>query len=417
MEIKGALKLLERRVDEAEIYRSKEHSQSLGIKKGEVDLLKVSMSEGYGVRVIIGKKMGFAFSNRLNEAVLDRAVNSAKIAEADIHLSMPPEQKYGRGGGLDREIESLGTEDLLEFIKELISPCKGYKVTPTSGAINTSSYEEEIANLHGLFGRDCGTTMTAYLSTVAGDTDVATGFYYDTSRFLDLNFEEIGKEAARLARSSVDAQRVGTMNTNLILRPHAVSELLENTLIPSFNADSVQRKRSFLAGRVGEKIAPGLDMTDDGTLKDGLSTGKFDAEGVSSKKTALVKDGKLRGFMYDTYAANKEGTESTGNAWRDSFSTLPQIAPSNMVVSGKGNIGEGLVVHGLIGAHTSNPASGDFSVETRNAFLDGKPVKKAIISGNVFELLKNIEGFGKDVKQVSSVVSPSIEFSDITVVG
>ena len=279
------------------------------------------------------------------------------------------------------------------------------------------SYEEEIANTHGLSGTDKGTIITAYLSTVAKDAGVSTGSYYDVSRLLDLDFFEIGKEAAHLASSSLGAERVKTLKTDVILKPPAVTELFEHALMPSFSAEGVQRGRSQLGDKVGETIAVDVGMTDEGHLKNGLMSAKFDSEGVSSGKTPLLTDGVLRGFLYDTYTASKGGVKSTGNASRDSFSSIPQVAPTNVIVAGSGEITEGLVVHGLIGAHTSNPVSGDFACETRNAFLDGKPVRKAIISGNVFEVLKNIKGFGKDTKQFSHIVSPSIQFSDVTVTG
>lgn len=417
MELEAALKLLAKQADEAEIFRETERSRTLETKKGEVDLFKESISEGYGVRVIKDNRMGFAFSNRLDETLIERALDSAKIAEVDEHTALPEAQSYGKGVGFDREIESLGIDTLLDFVHEILSPCKEYSVTPTTGSITAGSYEEEIVNSHGLSGADEGTTVSAHLTAVARDSDISTGFYYDISRYLDLDFGEIGREASRLAKESLNAKRVETFTTNLILKPHAVAELLEHALMPSFSADNVQRGRSSLAGRVGEEISLNASIIDDGTLEKGLLTGKFDSEGVAQRKTPLVEDGVLSGFLYDTYTASKESTGSTGNASRDSFSSMPQVAPSNVIVSGKGEIGEGLVVHGLIGAHTSNSVSGDFSVETRNAFLDGKPVKKAIISGNIFELLKDVKGFGNDVKQFSHIVSPSIEFSDVTVVG
>jgi PmbA protein len=417
MEVKEGLSMLAKQADEAEIFRSSERSMTLEIKGTEIDLTKESVSEGFGIRVIVGKRAGFAFSNRLDEAVLKRAIGSAKIAEKDEHLGLPDVQKYGKGGGYDNGIVALDVEALIGFSRELVSPCGDYGVIPTTGSITASSYEEEIANVHGVSGTDNGTMMTAYLSTVAKDTEVATGFYYGVSRFMDLDFADIGKEAARLASTSLGAGKVGTLKTDLIMKPSAVTELFEHSLLPSFSADSVQRGRSVLGGKLGEEIAGNVSITDSGNLQEGLMSAKFDGEGVSSKDTPLLEDGVLRGFLYDTYTANKDGIKSTGNATRDSFSSAPQVGPNNVTVRGRGDIGDGLVVHGLIGAHTSNPVSGDFSCETRNAFLDGLPVKKAIVSGNVFELLKNIKGFGTDVKQYSHIITPSIQFSDVTVIG
>ena len=417
MEIEEALNRLSKKADEAEVYRTSERQVTLEIKGREIDLTKESVSRGFGIRVIVGKRAGFAFSNRLDDAVLSRALGSAKIAEKDEHLTLPQMQKYGKGGGYDSEIVALEGEALIGFSRELVAPCKDYKAIPTTGSVTASSYEEEIANIHGVEGTDTGTMMTAYLSTVAKDTEIATGFYYDVSRFLGLDFAGVGEEAARLASSSLGASRVGTLKTDLIMKPSAVTELFENTLLPSLSADNVQRGRSVLGEKIGEEIADGISVTDSGSLKDGLMSAKFDGEGVSSKETPLLDDGVLRGFLYDTYTANKEDKKSTGNASRDSFSSSPQVGPNNVTVKGPGDIGEGLVVHGLIGAHTSNPVSGDFSCETRNAFLDGRPVKKAIISGNVFEMLKNVKGFGHDAKQYSHIISPSIQFSDVTVIG
>ena len=64
-----------------------------------MELFKESMSEGHGIRVIKEGRMGFAFSNRLDETAIDGAVGSAKIAEVDEHIMLPGAQKYGRGGG------------------------------------------------------------------------------------------------------------------------------------------------------------------------------------------------------------------------------------------------------------------------------------------------------------------------------
>jgi PmbA protein len=205
------------------------------------------------------------------------------------------------------------------------------------------------------------------------------------------------------------------METTLILKPYAAAELLQFAFAPSFSADNVQRRRSVLANKIGEELFPGIEVIDDGAIAGGLMSAKFDSEGVKTQKTVLVSKGVLKGFIYDTYTANKGKTKSTGNAERDSYASPPRIGPSNFVLKGKGKIGNGLVVHGLIGCHTANPVSGDFSVETRNAFLNGEPVK-AMISGNIFDLLKKCVGFGDDYKQVSFVKCPSIEFSSIKVV-
>ncbi len=416
MDAEKALKILMKSADEAEIFSSKGISNDLEIKKGKIETFRGSSHFGYGIRVIKNKKMGFAFSNKLDEKVLQRAMEVAKVGERDEFLSLPGKQKYARTGTYDRRIAELEVEGAMEFARVLVSPCESYGVIPTTGVISWSVSEVEIWNSNGVAASDKATACACYLNTAAEGE--SSGFYYDVSRALDLDFAGVGREAARLARDSLNAGEIGVLTTDLILMPHAAAELLENVLIPSFNADNVQRRRSSLAGKLREKIfSEKLNIVDDGTLRRGLSTAKFDGEGIKSQRTKLVRKGVLKGYLYDTYTANKGEAKSTGSAERDSYASLPHIEPSNFIVSGSGRIEEeGLVVHGLIGAHTANPASGDFSVETRNAFLDGKPVKRAIISGNIFNILNKIEGFGKDYKQVSSVRAPRIRFKDVRVV-
>jgi PmbA protein len=420
MDIDKALDILMKEVDEAEIYFSKSTSNEIEIKKGSVDLFKESYSIGYGIRVINKGKLGFAFSNSLDEKVIRNALATAKISEQDKFHSLPEKQRYSDVKDVyDPKLMNIQPEEMSEFAAPLMEACESHGVQATTGGIAWSSYEVKIMNSLGLRCKDKGTACSCYLSTVAKDDKTATGFYSDASRKLDLDFYEIGATAAKLAKDSLNAERIDTLTSNIILKPHAVAGLFEHALIPSFNADNVQRNRSLLAGKLNQRVfSERLNIIDDGRLKKGLLSAKFDGEGVKTQRTVLVNNGVLKNYLYDIYTANKGNAKSTGNSERDSYYALPQVDASNFIISGEGNItGRGLVVYGLIGAHTANPVTGDFSVETKNAFLNDKPVKKAIISGNIFELLNKVEGTGKDYKQVSSVFAPTVEFSEVRVIG
>jgi len=404
MDIEKALRILENLVDEAEIFYSRDENNEVVVKNGKIDTFKENISRGFGIRVIKDKRVGFCYSTKLNEEVLHKAVRIAKLSESDKFLSLPERQKY--------------SEDIAKFVKELTSACWDYEVIPTYSIISFGSSRDLIYNTNGIEGEDKSTSIFCYLSTVAKHgSEVATGFDYEISSRLDIDFFRMGEKAAKLAKESLNAEKIEVLTTNLILKPYAFAELIENTLIPSLSAENVQRGRSLLAGKIGEKLFSDINITDDGILENGVYTSKFDGEGVARQRTKLVEKGVLKNYLYNTYTANKDNKKSTGNASR-SYSSLPDIAPTNFKVSGKGKLSEeGLVVHGLIGAHTSNFVTGDFSVETRNAFLNGKPIKKAIISGNIYELLKKVAGFGKDYRQVSNVIAPSIEFEEIRVAG
>ncbi len=416
--IEKALNRLSKRADEAEIFKIESKNASIKTKKHAIDSFKEKSALGYGVRVIKDKKMGFYSTNSLNEKAIDTAVKIAKIAERDKDLTLPDKQAYKQFSYPAIEME---VEEGIEMARELVSAGKDLKdVNLTSGTISWGDSTVTVTNTNDVYGEKSEFTLSAYLGTVAKGAEPATGFHFEVSRKKDINAFEVGRAACTLARDSLNAKSLKTGERRVILKPMAVTELLENTLIPSFSADNVQRGRSKLQGMLGEKLFSGINIIDDPTLDSGLMSETFDDEGVSARKTGLVENGVLKGFLYDTYTASKEAIESTGNGARPSHSALPSVGPSNFIINGEDRMeaeDSALIVHGLVGAHTANPISGDFSCETRNAFLDGQPIKKAIVSGNLFEILKEGVKFGDDEKQYSSVRSPSIELSDVMVVG
>jgi len=169
---------------------------------------------------------------------------------------------------------------------------------------------------------------------------------------------------------------------------------------------------------MGKKIASeDFFMEDDGLLSGGIGSSSFDGEGVPSQNTPLIENGVLRSFLYDSYTAGKVGERSTGNAVRSGYTEVPKVGIRNLVVSSSESRDlieetKGILVNDLIGAHTANPISGDFSLEAKNSFLvtpdeTPKPIKSMMLAGNIFELLKDIE-VGEDVRAVGAIVTPTV---------
>ena len=188
------------------------------------------------------------------------------------------------------------------------------------------------------------------------------------------------------------------------------------------------RGRSILHDKIGEEITnSNLSIIDNPLLEDAMGTTKADGEGTASKETVLVEDGVLKSFLYDIYTANKAGCESTSNGYRGSYLTTPDIGPSNLEFKFKNEfelaeIDNGVLTTSVLGAHTANPISGDFSVEANNAFTiengeitDG--VKKAMISGNIYELMRKCDALKSEVKQKGSFIIPKLLVHDLKVIG
>jgi PmbA protein len=429
----SALKLAENAgADEAEIFCVKGRSIAIDIRNDVIDLAKESIVSGIGIRTIVNGAVGFSSTNdleRVEEACI-LAVKSAKVRGSDPQWSgLPEKEKPAQVRDIfDKNIANIEIDSCIDYTSMMIEGAKTSSIMPTSGHFLCGSATKLILNTSGIEIEEQDTIVQASIDTITKDAPFSTASEFDMSRKLDIDFYRIGEKASDLALRSQNGKSTQTRDTSVLLEPLAFSDILENTLVASLNADNVQKGRSSLIGKMDTIIAAeNLFIIDDGTFSGGLGTSSSDDEGTPSRRTVVVKNGVLSSFLYDRYTAGKEKKESTGNALRPSFTSTPSIGIRNLIIEHPSfdvisDTKDGVIVNTVIGAHTANPISGDFSVEARNSFLieNGEiasPIKSMMISGNIFELLRNIDGTGKDVRKVGNVITPTVRVSKMRVVG
>lgn len=417
------LSLAEREgAQEAEVFGIQGHSVDVDLRKNSVELASESFHCGLGLRAVVLGSVGFSSTSNMEllPLVARSAVKSARARGSDdAWRSLPHPEKIVQPTGIyDARMERIGPEECLDLAMSLQRGCAEVKgAEPVSGSVGCVFGTDYVVNSLGIELQETSTMMHASMETIARAGDVATGSEFQNSRALQPSLEDVGRAAAEMAKASLGGTKGESGNFDVLLKPIAVAELLEATLLPAVFADSVQKGRSALIGRVGEKIASeSLQITDDGLLSGGLDSSSFDGEGVPSQRNVLVEDGILLGFLYDSYTAGKDGVKSTGNAVRSGYSDVPRVGIRNTIMSSPDAHdlfaeAEGYLVNGLIGAHTANPISGDFSVEARNVFYiapgeDPKPIRSLMLAGNIFEILLDIE-LGTDVRSVGSIVTPT----------
>lgn len=429
-----ALELAEQAgADEAEIFCIKGRSIMIDVQRDTIDLAKESLVSGTGIRAVVNGAIGFSSTNdpeRIEEACI-LAVKSARVRHGDPQWSGLPEKNTPANvkGIFDNNIANLGTETCIDYTAEMIEGAKSLpSAVPTSGHFFCATSTQLILNSHGVEISEKDTIIQASIDTISRDPHMSTASEYDISRQLDLDFYKIGEKASLLAFRSQDGKSVQTRDTAVLLEPFAFADILENTLVTSLNSDNVQKGRSSLIGKMSTVIAAEeLSIIDDGTLGGGIGTAPSDDEGTPSKRTEVINKGVLSSFLYDCYTAGKEKKESTGNAVRGSYTSTPSIGIRNLIIKHPSSdvvaeTQDGVLVHTVIGAHTSNPISGDFSVEARNSFLvkNGEiasPIKSMMISGNIFDVLRNIDGTGKDIRKVGNVITPTVRVSKMKIIG
>jgi PmbA protein len=410
--------------EEAEVYGISSLSYDIDLRRAQVELASRSLHRGLGLRAVLAGAVGFSSTSDMSllSSVARSAVQSARARGPDpAWRSLPRPEKVARPENtFDPRLAEIGPEECLDLAEGLVAGCSQVAgAEPVSGGLACACGSSFIINSWGLELEEKGTIMQASLEAISRGADVATGSDFYISRCLASSLEEVGRSAAEMARSSLGGQKAESGTFDVLLRPQAAAELLEYTLIPALLADSIQKGRSVLAGRIGESIASErLAITDDGLLSGGIDSSAFDGEGVPSQRTVLIEDGTLKAYLYDSYTAGKEGIRSTGNATRGGYTALPRAGARNFIISSpqSQNLLEetgGYMVSGLIGAHTANPISGDFSVEARNAFAispgeGSRPIRSLMLAGNIFELLRDIE-VGRDVRSVGSIVTPTVK--------
>ncbi len=433
---------LKKGAEEAEAYVYVGQTTNVGVERGQIAKSNRIIDRGIGIRAVVNKAVGFAYTNIIEEqnAIEDailRALSAAKASKPDQDWKAFPEKMPHAAAEkiYDPKILELRAEDLVNIASSMLDAAVNVnkRVFPIEGGVGAAYLSNAIANSNGIASFDKGTMIECSLATIAKEGNAVTPvcFEFNAERNYAINAEWVGKEAAHLAVSALKTKRIETKNTKIVLTPFALQELFYFTLINAVKADNVQREQSAFKGKIDEKVASEkVTICDDGLFPRGLRTATFDAEGVPHQKTLIVEKGMLRNFLYDNYAAKKEGGESTGNAARAGYLSTPSIEATNFHVMPGGmtaeelmeEVDDGLIIYYLQGAHSSNPVSGEFSVVATPAWKIrkgeiGHCSRGVMLAGSIFEVLKNVIAVANNERKIGQLIAPWILVENVRVIG
>jgi len=333
--------------DSAEVYIMQSQDLSIEVSNGEIETLKNAEARGLGIRVYKDQGMGYSFSADFSgtalESVIHQAVANAAIVEKDPFNKMPSGNfDYPKLELYDPEIVSTDLEDKINLAKdiEIAAKAEDKRITITENSTYQDSvYSVTIVNSNGLDAVYRGAYCGGYAFLVGEEEgDNQTGFAVQYGlKYSQLNPQKIGQEAAQKAVRMLGAKEISSQKATVVLDPYVVTNFL-GVLSPSLSSESVQKGRSLFTGKIGEMVAAkNISIIDDGILPGGIASSPFDGEGVSSQKTVLIENGKLNGFLYNTYTAAKDNLQSTGNSTRGSYKSTPEVGTTNFYIA-KGDI-------------------------------------------------------------------------------
>ena len=426
---------------EYEVYYVDRESLGISVYKEEVEKYNLNNSAGLSFRGKLGDRIGYSYTEILDEDAIDMLVKKAKenvsaIENNDIQFIYEGDKEYKEISTYYEALENLAPDKLINIAINMEKEAKKYcnKVESFSGcAISYSSGKYGIINSKGLNLKNKSNLLTAYVVPIVKDGEnMYDGCGYVVAKSLDeIDPAKIAKMGVDEALSKIGATSIPAGNYKVIINNEAMVSLL-STFAGIFSGDAVQKGLSLLKGKEGEIIASDIvNLVDDPHLKDGLASVAFDDEGVATVKTYLIQDGKLNTLLHNLKTANKAGVKSTGNGFKASYASPISVSPTNFYIEPGVNsleemtkkIDKGLIITDLAGLHSgANSITGDFSLAAKGFYIESgvktHPVEQITVAGNFFTLLTDIQEVGNDLKfPMSSVGSPSIMIKELSIAG
>ena len=371
------------------------------------------------VRAVFGKKVASGTTNRLDEpSVRDLVDNVARMAslvdENQDFVSLPkPVVPIKSVNAYCDSTANSTPERRAETVRALVA--ESDKIGGTAaGSFTVQSYERAVRNTLGI-DACCRGTYANLLTVVTGPDG---GFGYAAASSGDvsnIDGRAIGEEASVRAKASRNPVGIEPGEYECVLLPYAVADMTNMLGWMGFGAREYQEERSFVCGKLGTKIASeSVSIWDDG-LDPRTIASPFDSEGVAKQRIDLVKNGVATGILYDSYAAHKEGKQSTGHApWGRAGNLI--VAPGDasvedMIASTK----RGLLVTRFHYTNVAHAMSASFTGMTRDGtFLieNGRiatPVKNLRFTQSITEALADTQMIGRDLKLEDRALVPALK--------
>ncbi len=423
---------------EVEVYIQNSRNLTLRVRNEDIETIAESASGGVGFRVLVDGGMGFShcndFSDRSLNDTLERAIAFARLTTPDEHNSLPDDMPHKEVEGLfDPEIARIPMDKKIEMALELEAQAmKDARITHSSGAsFGDGETEIIIANSNGMLKTYRSSSCYVGVSVVSEKGDQRhTGWESCSRRFFeDMEpLEKIGAEAAKKAYEMMDPKMVSTQRAAVIFDP-SVARSIVGGIIAAINGERVLQGASFLKDSIDEAFASELlTIIDDGLRRRGMGSKPFDGEGVPAETRVLVEGGVLRSFIYNTHSARRAGVESTGNASRGGFTSLPGIGTHNLYLKAGphtpeeilANTQRGLLLKGVTG-YGINPVNGNYSGGASGFWVENgqisHPVQGLTIAGSASDILRNIDMMADDLDMARSFTAPTFRVSEMQIGG
>jgi PmbA protein len=432
---------LDRGASDAECTLSEGEEFSAGVRMRSLETLKDAGSRGAGLRILLGKHVGSSYTSDLSSEgvrkLVDSALEIAAISTEDPYAGLPDPSELGSlPGDLKLYSDDIGRIDTSQRIDHALQAedaalSADPRITNSEGAsFDAYAGERVFANSRGFLGSYRVSSCSLSTTPVAREGEsMERDYWYSHARcYAKLeNPVAIGRKAAQRALRRLGSRKVQTQKVPVVFDQLTARSLISN-IFEAVDGDSVYRKASFLAEKLGERIASeNVTIIDDSTIAGLFGTSPFDDEGVPTRRTVVIDRGILSSYLLNTYTARKLGLRTTGNAARG-LTGNASVGHGNLhletgerspeeIIRG---IGKGLYVTELIGSGV-NTVTGDYSRGAAGQWIENGefayPVSEITIASTLQQMLLDMASIGSDLEFRGSVASPTLMIGEMTVSG
>ncbi len=414
--------LATRKLDHADLYFQYTRSEGWSLEEGIVKSGSFSIEQGVGVRAISGEKTAFAYSDEISFSALQDA---ARATRAISHSGKTNKQKItARTHAVQRyqpldPLVSLDADEKIALLEKLDRLCRALdpRITQVMAHLGGEYEVVLISRSDGALAADVRPLVRLSVQVIAQSGErremgsAGGGGRTDYSHFSDAALEGYAQQAVAQALVNLESKAAPAGTMTVVLGPGWPGILLHEAIGHGLEGDFNRKGSSAFAGRLGERVASrGVTVVDDGTLPDRRGSLTVDDEGNPTRRTVLIEDGVLRGYMQDSLNARLMKMPLTGNGRRESFAhlTMPRMTNTYMLAGTRDpaeiirSVKKGLYAANFAGGQV-DITNGKFVFSASEAYLieNGKvtqPVKGATLIGNGPDALTRVSMIGNDMR-------------------
>ena len=407
--------------DFAEVFIEEKFNTGLFMIDGSIEKSLSGKDFGVGIRIFKGLFSVYAYTNEVTrDSLIDTAKKAAEAitgSKGDIIINLIKQDIENRHK-IILPPDKVGKNKKVDIMRRAHQAASSYDESISQVRISYSDSVQNvmIANSDGLWTEDTRTRSRIGIESVASkEGDLQTGSYRPGALkgfefFENINVEECGIEASRIAKTMLNAKYCPSGKFPVIIDNEFGGVIFHEACGHGLEATSVAKGNSVFAGKLGEMVASDLvSAVDDGTLPNEWGSSNIDDEGTPTRRNLLIENGVLKGYMIDKLNGRRMNMNSTGSARRESYKYAPTSRMTNtFILAGKSKLDDMIantengIYASRMGGGSVNPATGDFNFSVMEGYLieNGKitePVRGATLIGNGPEVLKKIDMVGDNL--------------------